>query len=603
MQRILRIDLTTSTHRIEELDERVVNEYIGGRGLGAYLLYKDCPKGLDPMDPSNPLIFSAGPAQGVGAPYSGKASLTTKSPLTGIYLACVTSGSMGQSIKNAGLSSVVVTGRAARPTYLVIVGDKVEFRPAERLWGTKVGEAQQMMLDETGLSGASTLGIGPAGEKGIKIACISTEGDKYRAFGRGGAGCVMGSKNLKGVLVDKGRRKAAARKEELASLKGAVAGFIKANPVWSQRWMDYGTGNDLPMLSKLGLLPTNNWQAGSFDGHERIDTSTTPIFEADPRKLRPCGPNCPNPCSHYAQLRSGPYAGAKARGPEYETIYSFGSNCGVDRMDAIVACAQICDEMGLDTISTGVAVGFGMECFERGLISKKDTDGIELRFGNHEAMVAMVNNIANRKGLGELLGEGTRRASRQIPGSESFAMHTKGLELGGYEARASNGQALAYALCSIGGSHGRMALPARIDTPQGNGGKTEGKGQLLRGMAIDRVLYDSAIACVFGIPAINRQYVRNLLQATMGGEWSDGELEKVGLRVTALERMFNMREGIGRAQDTLPRRLLEEPMASGPTQGRTVDLEPLKDDGYAALGWGQDGFPTAQTLTELNLSI
>ncbi|MBI2953282.1 MAG: aldehyde ferredoxin oxidoreductase family protein [Chloroflexi bacterium] len=601
MQRILRVDLTSSTYRIEELPENLEEEYVGGRGLGIRLLFENCPRGLDPLDPANPLIFSAGPAQGVGALYSPKTVLTTKSPLTGVYLRCVSGGSLGIALRKSGLYSLIITGKAPRPTYIVLRNQEVEFRSAEHLWGASVADSQNGMLTEAGISGAAVLGIGPAGEKGVKLACVLAEAERYRAFGRGGAGALMGSKNLKGLVAHGNKRLAPARPEAFAEVKESIRAFIKNNPQWTQRWKVHGTGADVVHLSKIGLLPTRNWQTGSFERAEAIDVGLSQFFQENPRKVIACGPNCPNPCSHYATITSGEYAGAKARGPEYETIYSFGSNCGVDRMDAIIAAGQICDEHGLDTMSTGVAVAFAMECFERGLIGKKDTDGLELRFGNYEAMLAMVANIAERKGLGALLGEGVRKASQEIPGSEGIAMHTKGLELGGYEARASNGQALSFALCPIGGSHGVMGLPARVESLDGSGGKMEGKGQLVRNLTIDKVLFDSAVVCQFGAGPLRRAVIGQLLRAITGRDWSDADLERLGMRVAALERMFNVREGLTRDEDTLPRRLLEQAMPTGPTAGRTVNIEPLKDDGYAALGWDQSGIPTEQLLAGLNL--
>ncbi|MBI4319181.1 MAG: aldehyde ferredoxin oxidoreductase family protein [Chloroflexi bacterium] len=601
MERVLRVDLNSCKYWAEELAEATVDEYVGGRGLGIRLLYEVCPKGLDPLDAANPIILSAGPAQGVGSPYSPKAMLTTKSPLTGIYLRCCSSGSLGPNLKKAGFTGTVITGKAPRPTYVVVRDQDVEFRSAEHLWGMKVGESQDAMLRESGTTGASVIGIGPAGEAGVRVACVLCEGERYRAFGRGGAGALMGSKNLKGLVVRGTKRLAPARADEFARLKEYVREYIKANPGWAKRWTTYGTGSDVVTLSKLGLLPTRNWQTGSFERAEAIDVGLTPLFRENPRKLLVCGPNCPNPCSHYATVASGPYNGAKSRGPEYETIYSFGSNCGVDRMDAIIACAQICDDYGLDTMSTGIAVGFAMECFERGLISEKDADGLELRFGNYEAMLAAVKNIAEKKGLGELLGMGVRRASQEIPGSEHFAMHAKGLELGGYEARTSLGQGLAFSLCPIGGSHGALALPARAESLNGTLGSVEGRGSLIRTLAVDRIIFDSAIICGFGGGALNRAKIGELLRAITGRDWSDEHLEKFALRVTTLERMFNIRDGLGREDDTLPPRLLHEPMPSGPAEGRTVDLERLKDDGYAALGWDAEGIPTESTLRELNL--
>ncbi|HLB29070.1 MAG TPA: aldehyde ferredoxin oxidoreductase C-terminal domain-containing protein, partial [Dehalococcoidia bacterium] len=331
----------------------------------------------------------------------------------------------------------------------------------------------------------------------------------------------------------------------------------------------------------------------------RICPSTN--AEEYPRRAVSCGPYCPSPCSHVSRIESGPYRGARTEGPEYETYYAMGSNCGVDRVDAIVAAEEICDQYGLDTMSVGLAIGFAMECYERGLLSSEDAEELDLRFGNHAAMVEMTRRIAEGQGLGRLLGQGVRAASREIPGSEEFAMHMKGLEPGGYECRGLNGQALEFALSPRGGCHHALGLPARVEGMKGTGWETAGKGQLLKKGAVDRILYDCAILCTFPLAILGRDILPPLLQASRGQSYSQEDLQKVGMRVLTVERLFNLREGLGRRDDTLPGRLLREPMADGPNAGRAVDLEPLLDDAYAAMGWDAEGRPTAATLDELGL--
>jgi aldehyde:ferredoxin oxidoreductase len=598
--RLLFIDLTTASYRLEVIPPRVLADYLGGRGLAAYLLFKGVAPRVDPLDPANPLILTAGPAQGLSAPYSPKTVLGTKSPLTGIYLYSVASGSFGHYLARSGLAALVVTGRAASPTYIVIDGQRVEFHSATHLWGKKTGAAQEALLRETSRPKASVLTIGPAGERLVRLAAVVTEGDHARTFGRGGAGCVMGAKNLKGIVLARPPSSLPpADPQAFQEMWKWVNGKLKGAPLWVQERKQFGTGSDMVTLHKLGILPVRNWSSALFPQVERI----CPATNADeyPRRNVNCGPYCPTPCSHISEVADGPYRGSRSEGPEYETYYALGSNCGVDRVDAIVAAEELCDQYGLDTMSVGLAVSFAMECYERGLISSQDTDGVELRFGNHQAMVEMVRRIGEGQGLGQLLGQGTRLASQQIPGSQDFAIQVKGLELGGYDCRGLNGQALEFALSSRGGCHHALGLPARSEGPKGTGRQVQGKGQLLRQTAISRILYDCAILCTFPLAILGQEMLPRLLWATRGVKYSPEELERVGMRVLTLERLFNLREGLGREEDTLPGRLLREPLADGPNQGRVVDLEPLKDEAYSALGWDASGRPTEATLRELGL--
>lgn len=597
---LLVVDLSNRSFHTETIPAQIMADYVGGRGLVAHLLYGKVIPGTDPLGPQNPLIFLAGPAQGLSAPYSPKTVLGTKSPLTGTYLYSVASGSFGHDLARAGLSGLLITGSASEPTYLVIEGGRVSFRSARRLWGKKTVEAQQNMGADSGYPRASVLAIGPAGERGALLAAIVTEGERCRTFGRGGPGAVMGSKNLKGVvLAREASNKAAADPQAFQDFWKWVNRKLKEAPMWVEERRLYGTGADMVTLLKQGILPVRNWQSAVFPGVEKICPATT--TEEYPRQSVACGPYCPSPCSHISRIESGPYKGARTEGPEYETYYAMGSNCGVDRMDAIVAAEEICDQYGLDTMSVGLAISFAMECYEKGLLSSQDAEELDLRFGNHAAMVEMTRRIAEGQGLGRLLGQGTRVASREIPGSEDFAINMKGMEPGGYECRGLNGQAVQFALSPRGGCHHALGLPARVEAARGTGRETTGKGQLLKKGAVDRILYDCAILCTFSQAILGREALPPLLQAAWGQSYSPEELEKVGLRILTLERFFNLREGLGRKDDTLPGRLLKEPMADGPNKGLVVDLEPLKDDAYAALGWDSEGRPTAAMLRELGL--
>ena len=599
MNKVLKVDLTNQSYSAEELPDKTLDLYLGGRGLGAYLLYQNLAPGVDPLSPDNPIIFSGGPVQGTNTYYSSRAVLTTKSPLTGIYLFSVASGRFGHGIRKAGYMSVMVQGRSETPVYLAINDGEVQFRSAGDFWGMKTAEAQTAMLEDAKSPDGSCVCIGPAGENLSSLALVATAGEKVRTFGRGGAGAVMGSKNLKGIVISGSRDVTIADPETFEEVKGIIRKKAKDNPKWLESRKRFGTGADIMVMNELGILPTRNWQTGHFDGIKGI--ALTEIEDIWPRETVPCGPYCLSPCSHVANIDRGPWKGARTEGPEYESLYAFGTNCGVDRFDAIVASDVLCDAYGIDTISCGCAVGFAMECYEKGLITKEETGGIDLRFGDAEAMVKAVEMIAKGEGLGLLFGHGVRRASEKIPGSEAFAMHCKGLEFGGYECRGGWGQALQFALASRGGCHHAFGLPARTPDDRENGMQVTGKGDLLKRLATVRTLFDSTVLCGFSRVVFGTDSMLRIINAITGKDISPEMFEKIGFRIVNLERLINIREGLGRKDDFLPQRLVSEPLPEGPNQGQTVPMDELLDEGYKAMGWDNRGVPLKETLRELDL--
>jgi aldehyde:ferredoxin oxidoreductase len=596
--RILRIDLSNRSYRVEEIPDKVISQYLGGRGLGAYLLYNSVPAGIDPLGEQNHLIFAAGPSNGTKLSYSSKTAVNTKSPLTGIYLYAISSGTTGHQIRKAGLWAIDIGGIADSPIYLDIKNQKVEFKDATHLWGMESGEAQRVMLEGSSAREVATMAIGPAGERLLRYAAIMVDGPLYRAFGRGGPGCVMGSKKLKGLVMSGDEEVEIGDRDGFEKIRRDILGKVKENTVWAVSWRRYGTRANFDTLNELGLLPTRNWQQGTFEAAEKLS------FLAHEKEWtwqnRGCGPFCPTPCSLYMEVDKGPYQGTHCDGPEYETLYAFGPNCGVDKLEAIIAADQICDENGIDSISAGCSIGFAMECFEKGLIGTKDTEGIELRFGDDKAMIAMLKKIVNQEGLGLLLSEGVRRGSQEIKGSEAFAMQAKGLELGGYECRGTNGQALQFAINNRGGDHHGYGWVAVIEALDGTRLKVEGKGEQVKNMAIGAVLGDSIPCCSFG-----RRVFGSLdknVSSILGEARSFDDLKEAGMRIMCQERLFNMREGITREDDALPGRLLNEPKPDGPTKGAVVPLEELKNDYYRAVGWDlSTGNPDDAFLEKLGI--
>jgi aldehyde:ferredoxin oxidoreductase len=596
---LLRIDLSNRSYEIEEIPNEIIYKYMGGRGLGAYLLYRFVPPKADPLGEENHLIFTAGPANGTGMYYSSKVNINTKSPLTGIYLYAISSGIVAQKIRQAGFWAIDVRGIAQSPTYLAIDNHQVQFRDASALWGLETAEAQKRMLEDLSVEKAATVGIGLAGEHLNPYAALFTDGALYRCFGRGGGGAVMGSKNLKGMVVSGDGDVKAVDEEKFKEVNREVARLLKTDfKGWAESWRRYETCSDLETMNELGMLPTRNWQTGQFEGWQGIDKSTTSM--GWPEKGRACGPYCPTPGCREVEVKDGPYKGAHSD-IEWETVYGFGTSCGVDKMEAVIAASQICDEYGVDTITAGVTIGFAMECFEKGLIDEKDTDGVELRFGNDEAMIAVLKKMVKQEGFGKQIFKGTMRLSQEIKGSEAFAMHTKGMEFGGYECRGLNGQALQFAIDNRGGCHHGYGLPARMEVFDDTRLDVAGKGEYVKNAAISRMARDSMIICSF--PRLfSDQLMAEAYSSLFGESWSVEDLKEVGTRVMCQERLFNMREGITGKDDTLPLRLLKEPKPDGPTRGTVVPLKELKEDYYRAMGYDlSTGNPTDALLKQLGI--
>ncbi|MBW2000212.1 MAG: hypothetical protein JRJ29_19920 [Deltaproteobacteria bacterium] len=595
----LLIDLSNRTFEEEEIPGEIIKKYIGGRGLGSYLLYRHVRAGIEPLGEENCLIFTAGPASGTGLFYSPKANVNTKSPLTGIYLYSISSGILAEQMRRAGYWAIVIKGVSDSPAYIQIHNRSVSFEDASDIWGAETAAAQRDMLKGADPKKAATVGIGPAGEQKLLSAAIFTDGALYRCFGRGGAGAVMGSKNLKGLVVAGDGEVNAADPDAFSSLRKRMARILKTDlKGWADWWRAYETASDLEKMNELGILPTKNWQGGQFEGWRGIDKSTTPM--GWPETGRACGPYCPTPGCREVEVKEGPYRGARSDF-EWETIYAFGSTCGVDKMEPIVAASQICDEAGVDTMTAGITIGFAMECFEKGLISLGDTDGIELRFGNDEAMMAALKKLVKEEGFGKRLAMGTSRLSSEIKGSEAFAMQVKGMELGGYECRGLNGQALQFAIDNRGGCHHGYGLPARMEIFDNTRLDLKGKGEYVKKAAISRIVRDSMIVCTF-TPLYKEEMVAEVLTALFGSHWTLEAMEEVGLRIMCQERVFNMREGITEKDDTLPERLLKEPKPDGPTKGAVVPLKELKEDYYRALGYDlSTGNPPDALLREMGI--
>jgi aldehyde:ferredoxin oxidoreductase len=599
MGKILRVDLTRQKFSEEDLKEEYAEMFIGGRGLAAKILFDELRAGVDPLGPDNKIIIARGPLTGTAMPFSSRLVISTKSPLTGIYLYTVAGGMFGAALTRSGFDVVVIEGVASKPQCLFIDDGRATLLDAGFIWGATTSDSCRHIKRSLG-SDVSVITIGPAGERLAKMASVIT--DDMRAFGRGGVGAVFGSKKLKAIAA-RGRHEIiyADKQAFLTNLRRIQEAVLKS-PAERRRTLT-GTQESPSISSEVGILPTRNWRESVFEGASEI--SYPRLRERFVVKDLGC-PGCMVRCTKLTLVREGPYTGAMSEGPEYETLYALGSCCGIDRPDAIIMADRLCDEYGLDTISTGVTVAWAMECFEKGMLSPEDTDGLQLRFGNHDAMIQAIRKIAFREGkLGSLLADGVREASRRVgKGSERFAMHVKGLELGGYDPRGSRGQGIVYACGPRGGCHHAIGVVARmeLDAPT----KIEGKGELVHRAGRTRILFDSAPSCTFqSATVMTLELLLNAVTSATGMALTMNDFLEVADRVYAVERAFNVREGITRDADILPERILSEPLPSGPKKGQVVsreELEAMKSDFYRSLGWDEKtGIPTRGRLEALKL--
>ena len=607
--KVLRIDLTNLTAKKENLALEIARDFIGGAGFGVKYLYDEVKPGTDPLGPENKIFFAPGPFSGTTVPCASRIAVTGKSPLTQAVGMCLSGGYFPAEMKHAGYDILIVEGKAERPTYLWIKDEEVRFRDAGKLWGTQTSDCQQIVKDELNDQNVRIACIGPAGERLGRMACIINE---RRAAGRKGLGAVMGSKNLKAIAIRGSGSVAIASPEKYKVARAAMLKAMKESPVLYSHFSKEGTPSNVDNTCALGIFPARNWSAtGEFTPVDQIGVEALETRRIGKEHCY----DCPVGCSQLRLAQTGPYAGILAEGPEFETLYSFGGETGVDDMDSIIAADRLCDELGLDTISAGVTIGFAMELFEKGILTLADTGGLELNFGNHQAMNTLIRWIAFREGIGELLSDGVRIASSKIgKGAERFAMHVKGLELPGYDVRGAKAHGLSYATAFTGADHNRgyafqeifgIPVPYAVDRFT-----IEGKGKLTKwNQDVRTATSDCPTMCVFLLDmAMAPKAPENtaaLMEGVTGLPFAPEEVTRVGERINNLARAFNVRDGFQRAEDTLPERLMTEPLQSGASKGQLIskeDLRAMLDEYYTVRGWDLNtGVPTREKLVELNL--
>ena len=605
--KILRVNLSTRSHSIEQPPMEYYRLYGGGRGIIIHTMLTEIPPGADPLGSENRLIFALGILTGSSLPGSGRNSIGAKSPLTGAFGEAEAGGFWGAELKRSGYDAIIVEGVSAVPVYIWIDNGACEIRDAGRLWGKEVADADEAIKDELGGDKIRTALIGPGGEKLIRYACIANDVSHFA--GRTGLGAVMGSKKLKGIAVRGGAPPAVADKAKIIELARWMGKNFAEKAASHHR---IGTGNAMDNYERIGNLPIRNFQGGSFPEVARI--SPQYMFEKGYVKKRETCFACPVRCKRAVKLEGPLPVDIRYGGPEYETLAAFGSNCGIDNVEALMKANEICARHGIDTISTGVCISFAMECYERGILTAADTGGLELTFGNAPAMVEMVERIARREGFGDILAEGVKRAAERIGrGSSQYAIHVKGLELPMHEPRSKQGMGLHYSVHAGGadhcsGIHDDLVIKA---LPKGEGINADGtltntelsprKAQLLYDAGLWRHMANYLGMCIF-LPW-SRQQMSDAVQAVTGWPMSYWDLTKVVERGMSLARIFNFRQGFSRDDDTLPHRFSTSP-SEGPLSAVTVDpvkLEQAQQEYFRMLGWDEAGIPTHEKLVELGI--
>lgn len=598
--KILYVDLATGKYRTETFDEDFAKKYIGGTGFGIKILIDNLKPGVDPFDSQNPLIYTAGATAGTMVPCTAsKFGVFAKSPATNLLGESYSTGQWGAELRLAGYDIVVITGKAPKPVYLFIDDESVQMKNASHIWGKSTWDAEQMIRDELGDQNIRVSSIGAAGENLIRYASLIN--DHFRAAGRTGLGAVAGSKNLKAVAVRGTHDVKVAEPEKLREFCKDL--YERAKGPATKKYRVLGTPANMLTMNAQGALPTRNYQSAEFDKIENV--SGEYLNEHFVSKVQGCSA-CPCRCEHIAKVKEGRFKDAIAR-MEYEPMMAFGPYCGVDDLSAIIKAIEYCNLYGMDAISTGIVIGFGMECYERKLISKEDTGGLELEFGNGAAMVEMVKKIALREDIGDVLAEGVKLAAEKIgKGSAHFAMHIKGLEMTGYDVRGLKTAALGYAVSRRGADHQRHGsygwdISGKVDRFKAD----PGRGKLVMG---DEDLYcviDSMIICKF-TRTIWKVYddIAYVYSLVTGIPATPSDIEKAGERMSNLARLFNIREGMTRSDDTLPERVMTDPIPSGIAKGSVTtqqDLDIMLDGYYEARGWTNAGVPKKAKLNELGL--
>ena len=594
--KLLRVDLSAGTCKVEALNEQWAKEFLGGRCLASKYLVEEVPADVDALSPDNKLIFATGPLTGTYGAANGRYMVVTKSPLTGTIASSNAGGYFPSELRYAGYDMIIFEGKSAHPVYLQIHNDQVKLVAALHLWGKPTQEAEDAILAEFH-GDAKVACIGPAGEKQVLFANIMN--DKHRAAGRSGVGAVMGSKNLKAVAV---RGTGGVKVADPKGYRDAAMesyGMLRQNPVTSEGLGALGTPILVNVINQAGSLPTRNFQTGTFEGAEAI--SGEQLAATYLKRNKSCM-GCFIGCGRVTKLSGARFSG-EGEGPEYETIWALGATCGVDDLAAITKANYICNENGMDTITAGATVACAMELFEKGLI-KEEEIGQPLPFGDADAMVQMIELMATGEGFGAKLAQGSYRLAESY-GAPELSMTVKKQEFPAYDGRGIQGMALQYATSNRGACHVRgylvspeiLGLPEKLD-PQA----IEGKATWAKIFQDFTAVVDSSGVCLFTTFGIGAPQFAKFCSTATGEDFSEEKILELGDRIYNLERLFNLKAGVDPSQDTLPKRLLEEGLPDGPNKGAVARLSEMLPEYYEVRGWSAEGVPKDEKLQTLGLA-
>lgn len=596
--KILRVNLKHKSIKEEALNCHDAKMYLGARGLGTKIMMDEVDPNVDALSAENKLIFMSGPLTGTLGASAGRYNVITKTPLTGTIGASNSGGHFGPELKFAGYDGIIFEDQAEDPLYLYINDDEVELRSAEHLWGKNVFETTDELLEET-QEDARVACIGPAGEKLVLFATIMN--DKHRAAGRSGLGAVMGYKNLKAVVVRGTNSVKVAKPQEFLDTCVDVRKKLKAHPVTGEGLAAYGTEVLVNILNESGALPTRNWRDGGYFEHaEEISGETL----ADKYLIRNKGCfSCSIGCGRVTKIPDGPFKGS-GEGPEYEAGWSYGADCGVKDLAAITKANYICNELGIDPITMGATIACAMELYEKGVLSKEEL-GRDLFFGDAEGIVEFTRLTALREGFGDAMAEGSYRMATKY-GYPELSMSVKKQEMPAYDGRGVQGMALEYATSNRGGCHVRgyltspeiLGIPEKLDPLV-----TTDKAGWLKTFQDLTAVVDSSGICLFTTFGIGLPEITEMINHCLGLELSQEEVLKSGERIWNLEKVFNLQAGFTKEDDTLPERLLKEPIPAGPAKGKVAELDVMLPQYYEVRGWDEEGVPTDEKLEELSIYV
>ena len=592
--KILRINLTEGTIAVEPLDGEMAAKYIGGRGLGTYMLTREIDPEVDALSPANKLIFATGPLTGTSCPASGRYMVITKSPLTGTVACSNSGGFWGAELKFAGWDMIVFEGKAPKPCYLSVRDGKVELKDASGLWGKLVGETTDALLAEFGDEKARVVTIGPAGERQSRLAAIMN--DRYRAAGRSGVGAVMGSKNLKAIVVRGTGKVEAPDPEQAKQALKSIRTKIREHEITGTLLPTFGTSVLVNVINAQGIYPTRNFQQSVFESAEQVSGQ---VLEEKYSAGRDICFRCPIACGRYSKAD-----GVEGGGPEYETIWAYTADCGVSDMVSVIKANKWCNEYGLDTISSGATIACAMEMYSRGVLSDADLGGgPALTFGSGEAIVEWTRRMGAGEGLGAKMADGSWRLADSY-GVPELSMTVKKQELPAYDPRGVQGHGLQYATSNRGGCHlrGYLISPEVLGVPEKlDPYSLEGKAFWAKAFQDLTAVIDSLGLCIFTSFALNADDYLAMFNAFTGSDGDTAGLVQTGERIWNLERIFNLAAGIAPDQDKLPGRLVKEPIPDGPAKGQVHKLAELLPEYYRERGWTPEGVPTDQKKAELAL--